>query len=640
MWKRVAITTVDVPAEDLWEVAADVRRWPEWDPAIEAVSQADEVRPGGVFVVQARGGRQLRIEVEECSPPRHFAYVTRLPLARLRVMYEFEPVGAGTRFRVAVQLSGPLTPLWRRLLGEAQASVISEKARRLVHHARLACHHFMSAEPGDRFVAIPPAPFTTLERDLSPVALEPTVDGVVALVAGVLLAGAAVGYLARGWLTSAPPRRGAEQSASAAAKVTIRRVGARLLIVPEGVAREIGLRTAEASAQTRPVALPPLHGRLGLDPASLVLIRPRFPGEVLAVGPTSETRGTGAALGLPRMPPIGGKVRRGEVLAVVWSRGLGERANDLLSALSRLRSDEGALRRLEEANRTGEVAEGPVSEMRRAVEAGRAAAGRAERALRSWQVSEEEIAALRAEAERPGGPDRRRGAPTEWARVEVRAPRDGVILEQNLLVGDAVDVSTVLFRVADLSRLALRVEVHEGYLPLLQSLPSPIPAKVSVAARQSSALVGTLNQVGTADRGHSAWATGFVENPGGNLKAGQAVTVFVELPPRPGEVELPAAAVVDDGGESIVFVEAVTGGDRFARRRVRVVRRLGEVAHVADDAAGVRPGERVVTSGALHLLEALARPPAPRGERKHHKVGTEGGAAGAVRLGDSRSGSQ
>src|SRR5262245_14624210 len=68
MWKRVAITTVDVPAEDLWEVATDVRRWPEWDPAIEAVAQAGEVRAGAVFVVNARGGRQLRVVIEECSP--------------------------------------------------------------------------------------------------------------------------------------------------------------------------------------------------------------------------------------------------------------------------------------------------------------------------------------------------------------------------------------------------------------------------------------------------------------------------------------------------------------------------------------------------------------------------------------------
>src|SRR5581483_433360 len=128
-------------------------------------------------------------------------------------------------------------------------------------------------------------------------------------------------------------------------------------------------------------------------------------------------------------------------LAAVWSKSLGERASELVAAPSRLRIDEAALRGLEEAHQRKRATEEAVSEVRQAVDAGRTAAGLAERALRSLGVTEGEVAALRAEAERPAGPDARRGAPRVWARVEVRAPRDGVLLERNPVVGDIVDVS-------------------------------------------------------------------------------------------------------------------------------------------------------------------------------------------------------
>jgi cobalt-zinc-cadmium efflux system membrane fusion protein len=65
-------------------------------------------------------------------------------------------------------------------------------------------------------------------------------------------------------------------------------------------------------------------------------------------------------------------------------------------------------------------------------------------------------------------------------------------------------------------------------------------------------------------------------------------------------VEVPAAAVVSDGAQSVVFVETEPG--TFHRRPVEVGRQSRERAEIT---AGLKPGERVVTSGALLLLNAL-----------------------------------
>lgn len=65
-------------------------------------------------------------------------------------------------------------------------------------------------------------------------------------------------------------------------------------------------------------------------------------------------------------------------------------------------------------------------------------------------------------------------------------------------------------------------------------------------------------------------------------------------------VLLPAAAVVRDGATAVVFVESAEG--HFTRRAVVVGRRNREQVELI---SGVAPGERVVTTGALLLVNAI-----------------------------------
>src|SRR5206468_1261588 len=104
-----------------------------------------------------------------------------------------------------------------------------------------------------------------------------------------------------------------------------------------------------------------------------------------------------------------------------------------------------------------------------------------------------------------------------WARVEVRAPIDGVILEKNVNFGDVVDTTADLFKVADRSRLAVWVHVFEDDLPRLQDprLPKPLPWTVRVPSVPGSAYAGHLERIGDLidPAQHTALAAGHVENP-------------------------------------------------------------------------------------------------------------------------------
>jgi cobalt-zinc-cadmium efflux system membrane fusion protein len=403
-----------------------------------------------------------------------------------------------------------------------------------------------------------------------------------------------------------------------------RRLDAETIAVPQEVFKSLDIRTSRVQPCTKPRTLPPLPGCLAADSNRLPSVRPRFAGEIVALGSPSEEGTTqGSPDWSPSSRPIrfGDRVRKDQLLAVVWSKDLGEKKSELVDALSRLKLDQEVLERLQDLFKRGATTERSVREAERAVHADHIAITKAERTLRSWRLSDDEIAAVRAEANRPAAtPGKGRQEDEQWARVEVRAPMDGVVLEKNANVGDLVDTSTVLFRIGDLSRLTVWVHIYEEDLPSVQMLPRPIPWTIRLPSMPSRTYPGTLEQIGELidPNQHTALLSGQVENSRGELRIGQYVTATLELPPPSDEVEVPATALVEDGRDSIVFVQPNPSKPHFVRRHVTVARRMRDVVYLktypteeARASWGVRVGEDVVVGGAVLLKDALAELPLP-----------------------------
>jgi cobalt-zinc-cadmium efflux system membrane fusion protein len=433
---------------------------------------------------------------------------------------------------------------------------------------------------------------------------------------GAGLALAAVAVVAAGsatWIAGSSPAPGTDSAAAPSSAPEngekIRRDGRGAIVVPAAVAERMGLKTTPAAEPTRPLTLPAFQGTLAPDPERAARVHSRFPGEVVSVEPPADPK-------LPTARPVrvGDRVRQGDVLAVVWSKDLGEKKSELVDALARLRADETTVRRLEEAVKEvpGAIAGRTLLEARAKVEADRVAADRAERTLRVWRLTDKEIDAVRAEVDRLSDPKARGEAPADWARVEVPATRDGVILVKNAAPGDIVDTTADLFVIGDLSRLAVWAHVYEEDLPLVQALPRPVKWSVEVLSRPGTKLPGTLEHISPVidTNQHTALITGLVDNPAGELIVGQSVTVTVELPPPGGEVVLPADAVFEDGRQSAVFIQPNTGTWRLVRVPIRVTRRFRDAVYVKAEENGVRRGTLVVTAGALLLRDVMNALPA------------------------------
>jgi membrane fusion protein, heavy metal efflux system len=392
------------------------------------------------------------------------------------------------------------------------------------------------------------------------------------------------------------------------------------ICVPEDVIRSFGIRMAPTHESSQPRTLN-LTGSLAFDTNRLAHVHTRFVGEVVELGKIPDSS-EGTEGGRPSLRPLrfGDHVDKGQLLAVLWSSDLGEKKSEYVDSLSRLKLEQETLARLEGLYKDEAITERNLREARHNVEADEIAVARAERTLRAWRLTDEEIAAIRSEADMIRKRKASHDSPVEksWARVELRAPLAGTVLEKNLAVGDIVDTAADLFKIADLSQLRVWAHVYEEDLPTLLALPKPIRWTICLKSDPTAApLVGRVEKIGDIidPNQHTALVIGQVDNPGGRMRAGQFVTATVVLPPTFGEVEVPVTAVVDDGEETVVFVQPDPRQTIFVMRRGTLLRRIGPSAYVrgravspgAPETLSIRPGNLVVSSGAIELKSALGQ---------------------------------
>lgn len=426
-----------------------------------------------------------------------------------------------------------------------------------------------------------------------------------------ILTGGAMAFRAQQEKKNAPAP--APNSANLTARPGVAVLSADSVSVSPEVMWSLGIQTAEVSAADRPRPLPPFKGILNIDLNRTIPLHSPFAGIVVALGTadggeTDRPAGDTGSRGLKQWD----KVQANQLLAVVWSKDLGEKKSELVQAVADRKAARDQLKRYESLTE-GIIAGKEVIAARFAVQKAENDLAKAESTLRAWRLPESEIRALIAEAENLGTAEARREltAGKTWARVEVRAPFAGTILEKNVNIGSVVDTTATVFLVADLSRLTVSAQVFEEDLPVLQAQRLPIPWEVRIPARPDFRATGSMDQIGEIIDPimHTALVNGMVENLRGELKVGQFVSVVVAIPPQPGEYLVPTQAVVEDGRSSVVFVQPDTSKPTFVRRPVAVIRRYHDVCHVRAESEGVHPGDKVVTGGALQLNQALTDSP-------------------------------
>jgi RNA polymerase sigma factor (sigma-70 family) len=368
---------------------------------------------------------------------------------------------------------------------------------------------------GETAVGLATAPAALAEGMLQVMQLAKIKTAVaVLLVLGVLGGGAA-------WIS--PAARAGKPPARPGAEL-VPGTGPSLRL-PAEMREDLGVRTAEVNPRAARERLLVLSGSTALDPNRLARVFSRTAGEVV------ELAGAGAD-GRPLR--VGDRVKKGQLLAVIHSKDLGEKKGELLDALVRMHFDRILLERLEDLWSRGLTTEAAYRQQERSLQTDMNAAARAERTLKTWTVPQEEIDAVKQEARQVIARNNKHNTDKEsgWARVEVRAPDDGIIAERNVSLREMVAGNTVhLFQIAKVDRLLVLANAPEDDLPTLNALKPEerVWSVRAVGATAATVLKGPIEEVGHLidPNQHTAVVKGYIDNPREQFRAGQLVSCTI-----------------------------------------------------------------------------------------------------------------
>jgi membrane fusion protein, heavy metal efflux system len=184
------------------------------------------------------------------------------------------------------------------------------------------------------------------------------------------------------------------------------------------------------------------------------------------------------------------------------------------------------------------------------------------------------------------------GATDTEGSFVVRAPVSGVIAQRNAATGANVAAGTVLFRVVD----AAQVHVV-GQIPEAEAARARLAraAEIEIPGLPDRSAAGHLVSTGKVldPQSRTLPMTFAFDNRTRGIPVGQAISLYLLMDPTAPRPVVPAAAVVDDAGRPIVFVQRE--GETFERRAVTLGPRSGDLVQITD---GVSTGDRVVTKGA------------------------------------------
>ncbi len=313
-------------------------------------------------------------------------------------------------------------------------------------------------------------------------------------------------------------------------------------------------------------------------------LRPRTSGEAQIAVPSAGLLRAGPG----GFPQVGMKIAAGQIVAYLVPRLGGETDIATLSlAVQRARIE------LAQATQERERLEGLL-----AVEA-IAAKRVVEARHRERLIQAELVAAGQRAATYQGG----------TGGIALKSPIAGTVVAVNGSAGAAVTEGQMVVHVAALEKLWLEARVPESELGRITS-PAGAFFRLDGAASATVLDVGRNARLiafsGMVDKDtRTIPAILEFDNADGVLRAGMQVQARLYTGRSAKGVGIPAAALIDDAGQTAIFVQKE--GESFERRVVETGPRDGDWVAIK---SGIVAGERVVSKGAYQLRLAATQPAA------------------------------
>jgi len=188
-------------------------------------------------------------------------------------------------------------------------------------------------------------------------------------------------------------------------------------------------------------------------------------------------------------------------------------------------------------------------------------------------------------------------------RIGVTAPIAGRITARAVVLGQTVASDAELFRVSNLSRVAVTVSLSPADAA---RVAVGTPVEVSAGGRNSSARISFVSPV-LSDTTRLVTIIALIDNSAGQWRVGEPVTALIGLPgARGGTVSIPASAIQTVENRQVVFVRTSTGF------RAQPVTRGARGSGTVMVTSGLNGSEEVAGQGSFTLKAELAK-----GEAEH-----------------------
>jgi uncharacterized protein YndB with AHSA1/START domain len=127
MKEYATTSTIFAPPQHVWSVLVDGALYAKWNPEIVAID--GKLARGAGIIAHVRLGngavRKVGQRVIEFDPPRGMTWVGGLPLGLFvgRRTFTVTPVADGAEFRMHLRMSGPLSGMILKSVGDRQPEI-------------------------------------------------------------------------------------------------------------------------------------------------------------------------------------------------------------------------------------------------------------------------------------------------------------------------------------------------------------------------------------------------------------------------------------------------------------------------------------------------------------------------------------
>ena len=117
MWQNEVTIKSSATPQQIWSVWSDVKNWREWDNEVEWSEINGKFEVGATGVLKPKGGPKSNFKMIACEPYKSFTDRSFLPLCKIDFIHEIHQIGGGITISHKVQISGFLTFLFSKVIG-------------------------------------------------------------------------------------------------------------------------------------------------------------------------------------------------------------------------------------------------------------------------------------------------------------------------------------------------------------------------------------------------------------------------------------------------------------------------------------------------------------------------------------------